>query len=334
MPQLPRVSSTLSRFPLRRGTGQHIHAGPRPLRDRAAHPRLRRVVHVPARQPLFRFHDHPGRRGRRHPRPCRRRAGRYGCPGRHRRAAAAVLLDPVPHVGVTYSLTGPQALLLTDVASVITAELGRPVRYQPETVAEAYASRAGYVGPSWQVDTWVSTYTHRGRQQRGRWRHRWYPPPHRSPGYLTCGAAAPRWLRVLNRTAIGSRPWALSAAVSGRAQDGLDHLARVRLLQRSLDWACTGGSDLLRQMTVRLLNLHTGSSRAYRATLAGVPPCAGECRFVCGKPVGNAAAARTCGISVGCGHSGSRALDRSTALTPAPAARSSAAWPRMSARQA
>ena len=42
--------------------------------------------------------------------------------------------------------------------------------------------------------------------------------------------------------------------------------------------------------------------------LAGVPTCAGECRFVCGKPVGNAVAARTCGISVGHGHAGSRAL--------------------------
>jgi len=33
------------------------------------------------------------------------------------------------------------------------------VRYQPETVAEAYASRAGYGAPGWQVDAWVSTYT-------------------------------------------------------------------------------------------------------------------------------------------------------------------------------
>jgi hypothetical protein len=32
-------------------------------------------------------------------------------------------------------------------------------------------------------------------------------------------------------------------------------------------------------MTVRPLDLHKGLSRAYGATLAGVPPCAGECRF-------------------------------------------------------
>ena len=40
------------------------------------------------------------------------------------------------------------------------------------------------------------------------------------------------------------------------------------------------------QITVGPLDLHKCSSRADRATLAGVPPCAGECRFVCGKPVG------------------------------------------------
>jgi NAD(P)H dehydrogenase (quinone) len=33
------------------------------------------------------------------------------------------------------------------------------VRYHPETVDEAYASRAVYGAPPWQVDAWVSTYT-------------------------------------------------------------------------------------------------------------------------------------------------------------------------------
>ena len=31
--------------------------------------------------------------------------------------------------------------------------------YQRETVEEAYASRASYGAPAWQVDAWVSTYT-------------------------------------------------------------------------------------------------------------------------------------------------------------------------------
>jgi NAD(P)H dehydrogenase (quinone) len=74
-------------------------------------------------------------------------------------AAAAVLLDPAPQAGATYSLTGPEALSLDDVAAILTAELGRPVTYHRETIDEAYASRAGYGAPDWQVDAWVSTYT-------------------------------------------------------------------------------------------------------------------------------------------------------------------------------
>ena len=73
--------------------------------------------------------------------------------------AAAVLLNPGPHAGATYSLTGPQALSLDEVAATLTAELGRSVRYQPETLEQAYASRASYGAPDWQVDAWVSTYT-------------------------------------------------------------------------------------------------------------------------------------------------------------------------------
>jgi NAD(P)H dehydrogenase (quinone) len=73
--------------------------------------------------------------------------------------AAAVLLDPGGHTGATYPLTGPQALTLDDVAAILTTELGQPVRYQPETLEEAYGSRAGYGAPSWQLDAWVSTYT-------------------------------------------------------------------------------------------------------------------------------------------------------------------------------
>ena len=74
-------------------------------------------------------------------------------------AAAAVLLEPDEHAGATYSLTGPQALTLDEVARLLTAEQGRTVRYHPETVEEAYASRASYGAPRWQLDAWVSTYT-------------------------------------------------------------------------------------------------------------------------------------------------------------------------------
>ena len=73
--------------------------------------------------------------------------------------AVAVLGDPAAHAGVTYDLTGPAALTLAEVAETITAVTGRPVGYTAETVEEAYASRAGYGVPRWQVDAWVSTYT-------------------------------------------------------------------------------------------------------------------------------------------------------------------------------
>ena len=48
---------------------------------------------------------------------------------------------------------------LDDIASVISRETGRDVVYHRETLDEAYASRAGYGAPDWQVDAWVSTYT-------------------------------------------------------------------------------------------------------------------------------------------------------------------------------
>jgi uncharacterized protein YbjT (DUF2867 family) len=73
--------------------------------------------------------------------------------------ATAVLLDPGRHAGQTYNLTGPEALTLHEIAARLSATTGRAVTYQPESLAEAYESRAGYGAPRWQVDAWVSTYT-------------------------------------------------------------------------------------------------------------------------------------------------------------------------------
>lgn len=75
-------------------------------------------------------------------------------------AAVTVLQDPVAHRNVSYELTGPQALTLTEVAATLSTVTGRTISYQPETVEEAYASRrAAYDVPDWQLDAWVSTYT-------------------------------------------------------------------------------------------------------------------------------------------------------------------------------
>jgi uncharacterized protein YbjT (DUF2867 family) len=68
-------------------------------------------------------------------------------------AAVAVLRDPATHAGRTYELTGPEALTLTEIATIVGA------KYHAETIEEAYASRASYGAPDWQLDAWVSTYT-------------------------------------------------------------------------------------------------------------------------------------------------------------------------------
>jgi uncharacterized protein YbjT (DUF2867 family) len=68
-------------------------------------------------------------------------------------AATAVLTDPAAHAGRTYDLTGPEALTLHEVASLLA------VSYEPETLEQAYRSRSSYGAPGWLVDAWVSTYT-------------------------------------------------------------------------------------------------------------------------------------------------------------------------------
>lgn len=75
------------------------------------------------------------------------------------RVAATVLTAPDAHAGRTYDVTGPESLSLTDVARIISDVRGRTVTFHDETVEEAYASRASYGAPAWEVDAWVSTYT-------------------------------------------------------------------------------------------------------------------------------------------------------------------------------
>lgn len=73
--------------------------------------------------------------------------------------ATAVLQDPAAHSRRSYELTGPEAFTLAEAAERMTALLGRPFRFERETVEEAYRSRASYGAPHWQLDAWVSTYT-------------------------------------------------------------------------------------------------------------------------------------------------------------------------------
>jgi NAD(P)H dehydrogenase (quinone) len=71
--------------------------------------------------------------------------------------AVAVLLGD-GHDGRTYDLTGPAAFTLQQAAEELSRASGRAVTYHAETLDEAYASRAGYGAPHWEVTGWVTTY--------------------------------------------------------------------------------------------------------------------------------------------------------------------------------
>lgn len=83
------------------------------------------------------------------------------------RTAVTVLNDVTAHHNVTYDLTGPEALTMTEVAAILSAagsaqagsSVAGTVRYHAETLPEAYESRRPWGAPDWQVDAWVSTYT-------------------------------------------------------------------------------------------------------------------------------------------------------------------------------
>jgi uncharacterized protein YbjT (DUF2867 family) len=66
--------------------------------------------------------------------------------------------DGQTHDGQTYDLTGPAAVSLSEIAAELSAASGREIRYEPETISEAYASRAHYGAPRWEVRGWVSSY--------------------------------------------------------------------------------------------------------------------------------------------------------------------------------
>ncbi|HEV7948857.1 MAG TPA: SDR family oxidoreductase [Glaciihabitans sp.] len=75
------------------------------------------------------------------------------------RTAGVILRNPAAHLNQTYTLTGPEALTLTEVAAQLSAAHGTEVSFYNEDIAEAYASRQKWGAPAWQLDAWVSTYT-------------------------------------------------------------------------------------------------------------------------------------------------------------------------------
>jgi uncharacterized protein YbjT (DUF2867 family) len=63
-------------------------------------------------------------------------------------AAAAVLADPLPHIGRVYELTGRQSSTMNDIAAAFSSALGRPIRYQdvPQAAFEARLRESGMPG--------------------------------------------------------------------------------------------------------------------------------------------------------------------------------------------
>jgi uncharacterized protein YbjT (DUF2867 family) len=71
---------------------------------------------------------------------------------------ATEVLTGSTHDGRTYRLTGPEAFSLSQAADALAAVSGRAIVYRNETIEEAYASRAAYGAPAFEVEGWVTSY--------------------------------------------------------------------------------------------------------------------------------------------------------------------------------
>jgi uncharacterized protein YbjT (DUF2867 family) len=71
---------------------------------------------------------------------------------------AVAVLTGSEHEGRSYTVTGGSALTLADAAALMGEVVGREIVYKPETIDEAYASRAHFGAPDWEVEGWVTSY--------------------------------------------------------------------------------------------------------------------------------------------------------------------------------
>ena len=65
--------------------------------------------------------------------------------------AAKILLNPAPHAGRAYTLTGGESLTTQQVLDGIGAAAGHPVKYQPVRFEDAVAAMNGMGMPGWMV---------------------------------------------------------------------------------------------------------------------------------------------------------------------------------------
>ena len=73
-------------------------------------------------------------------------------------AAAVAVLTSDGHDGRTYDITGREAFTLTEAAAEMSRFTGKHIEFRDETREEAYASRAGFGAPDWEVEGWVTSY--------------------------------------------------------------------------------------------------------------------------------------------------------------------------------
>ena len=72
--------------------------------------------------------------------------------------SAVTTLISSDHDGAVFNMTGPESIDLHETADRYGRFVGREISYHPETVEEAYASRAVYDAPDWEVEGWVTSY--------------------------------------------------------------------------------------------------------------------------------------------------------------------------------
>jgi uncharacterized protein YbjT (DUF2867 family) len=73
-------------------------------------------------------------------------------------AASVLLTIDGSHDGRTYELTGGRLQSMADWARELADVTGREVDYVDEPLEGAYASRAQYGAPDWEVEGWVTSY--------------------------------------------------------------------------------------------------------------------------------------------------------------------------------
>ncbi|MDO5499495.1 MAG: NmrA family NAD(P)-binding protein [Propionibacteriaceae bacterium] len=64
---------------------------------------------------------------------------------------AAALLDPAAHAGRAWTVTGPRALTYHQVAEILTAELGRVIRYRRPSAARYVRHARHHLGMPWPM---------------------------------------------------------------------------------------------------------------------------------------------------------------------------------------